>query len=208
MQIERSGGVIPKVLSVVDQTGSDTDRRNALLSHCPCQHRAELVVENGAWWCREKNCPYTLVKKIHFFADSMGIKGLGKKRVEALMDAGVVSDVIDLFGLHRKRDVLLALAGWGEASVDHLLAHIHQARTHASPTTVLRSLALPGIGGKTAQEVGNACSNLHDLLSVTQECLVASGISNAVAVKAISSLREETNMKIIRSVIEAIECGR
>ena len=78
----------------------------------------------------------------------MDIEGLGYKTVDMLLTEGVISDPADIFTLDR--DVLLGFEGWGEVSVNNLLAAIDEAKDQPLGR-LLTALGIDHVGGTVAR---------------------------------------------------------
>ena len=94
--VERSGDVIPKVISVVKH-GSDR-RPFHMPSRCPvCGTEVVRAEGEAASRCLNTNCPARLKESIlHFSARGvMDIDGLGEALVNQLVDSGLVKNVAD-----------------------------------------------------------------------------------------------------------------
>ena len=109
--VRRAGDVIPEVVSVRQDLRPEGAVAWRMPAACPVCG-AELVQEEGkvAWRCSGGlSCPAQRKQAIGHFASrkAMDIDGLGEKFIEVLVDAGVVTQVADLYRLDR--DTLLKL---------------------------------------------------------------------------------------------------
>ena len=102
VMIEKSGEIIPQVLSVVTtkRDGSETEFEFPTL--CPvCNSRAVRREGEVARRCTNDVCPAKLKARVLYFASrkAMDIEGLGEVLVETLVNNGSVKDVADLYNL-------------------------------------------------------------------------------------------------------------
>ncbi len=115
--VEKAGKVIPHVLRVEieSRTGKEKDFR--FPKSCPvCESELVREPEEVDFRCPNPNCPARLRETLRFFASrgAMDIDGLGIKRVEQLLDAGLVKGLADVYRLNERRDALLQLERTGE----------------------------------------------------------------------------------------------
>lgn len=130
--IQRAGDVIPQILEVrLDRRPEGTEPFR-LPETCPvCGSEARRdggdVVRRctGGLVCRAQ-----AVERLKHFVSRGGldIEGLGRKHVEAFYADGLLETPADIFRLGERRADLLERDGWGEQSVDNLLAAIEERR--------------------------------------------------------------------------------
>jgi DNA ligase (NAD+) len=166
--IEKAGEIIPQVLAVVE---SASDQVFEPPTHCPsCGHA--LAREEGRVVLACPNhlaCPQQLLASIEFFAGrgQMGIDGLGEKVARALLDAGLIASVADLFVL--TKDDFLRLERFGEASARNLVDAIARARQNATFSRLLTALGVPLIGGVAARLIASRYRSMGELLALVDE---------------------------------------
>jgi DNA ligase (NAD+) len=131
--IQRAGDVIPQVVEVVAELRPTGARPYHFKPQCPICHSLAVREEGeAAWRCTGGLiCPAQAVQRLKHFVsrDAFDIEGLGGKHVEAMWTEKIIARPGDIFRLKDKRDVLLTREGWGEKSVDNLLAAIEARRT-------------------------------------------------------------------------------
>jgi DNA ligase (NAD+) len=126
--------------------------------------------------CREQ----FLARAVHFVSKAgLDIPGLGRGRLQTLVEAGLVADLPSLFRLQTVE--IAALPGFGEQSARQLATAIRAASRPTLPR-FLTALGIPGIGPAAAKQLGERYTTLEDLLDAEEEQLVAiTGISPAAA---------------------------
>ena len=174
--VHKAGEIIPQVLSVVEQHAAAPF---AAPTECP-SCGSGLVRDEGRVALRCPNalaCPAQLLQSIQFFAGrgQLNIDGLGEKICQALLDAGLVKNVADLFVL--REDQLVELDRFAETSARNLVASIDRARTTATTSRLLTALGIPHVGGVAARLVARRHRKIDELLQVIDE----SGQDGAVA---------------------------
>ncbi len=130
--IQRAGDVIPQVVAVVVEARPAASEPFVFPAICPvCASQAPRHEGEAARRCSGGLiCPAQAVERLkHFVArDAFDIEGLGGKHVEAFWVDGLIHRPGDIFRLAARRDALLQREGWGEKSVDNLLAAIAERR--------------------------------------------------------------------------------
>ncbi len=131
--VQRAGDVIPQVVGVV------LDRRPAGSAPwtppetcpCPVAARAERGEGEAVRRCAGGlACPFQAVERLRHFVsrDAFDIEGLGEKQIRAFWDDGLVARPGDIFRLKDRAEEIAAREGWGEKSVENLLAAIENRR--------------------------------------------------------------------------------
>ncbi len=170
--IEKSGEIIPQVVSVITERRTGEEKELLFPTSCPeCQ--TELIKPEGeaVTRCPNHDCPAKVRERIIYFAArrAMRIEGLGEALVQQLTSPRakpaenlpertergqqvlpLVCDVADLYDLHTKRDELISLERLGEKSVDNLLAQIDQSK-QAGLARLLHGLDIRHVGERTSQ---------------------------------------------------------
>ena len=144
-------------------------------------------------------CPAQRLGAIEFFASrhQMNIDGLGEKVVEQLVEAGLVSDVADLFDL--TVDQLLGLERFGKLSAQNLVAAIAHAKEHATFSRLLSALGIPNVGNVLAKPIAQRFGRLSALRvsaevktteELCEELTSIEGIGDVVAAHVDTFLRD------------------
>ncbi len=100
--IEKSGEIIPQVLSVVTTKRNGSEIEFDFPKTCPvCGFEAVRPEGEAVRRCTNRDCPAKLKARILYFASrkAMDIEGLGEVMVETLVDKGMICDVADLYSL-------------------------------------------------------------------------------------------------------------
>jgi DNA ligase (NAD+) len=174
VMIEKSGEVIPKVVSVVlDERPSGTESIN-VPEACP-ECGAALVRPEGevSWYCPdEAGCPAQKMGRILHFAsrNAMDIQNLGASLVEQLVGKGLVGDPGDLYRLSREQ--LENLERMGEKSASNLLDALAESRKRGYER-LLYAIGIRHVGRATARELANACPSIERLRETGEEELAA-----------------------------------
>ena len=202
--VERAGEVIPQVVEPVaeQRTGEETEFEMPAL--CPACNTG-IVRDEGAaaHRCVNAACPAQQYERIRHFVSqaAMDIEGLGEKLVAQLLDAGLISDLPDIYALTGEQ--LTALERMGEKSSENLLAAIEASKQRPLPS-VISGLGILHVGGETAELLARRFGNVERLMDASQEELEAiPGIGPIVAAGIASHFANEGNRNIVRRLDEA-----
>ena len=131
--VQRAGDVIPQVVSVVTGKRPARSRRFVLPETCPeCGSRAVREEGEVARRCTGGLiCPAQAVERLKHFVsrDAFDIEGLGSKHIEAFWKDGLIASPADIFRLHARSADIETREGWGERSLENLIAAIRQRAT-------------------------------------------------------------------------------
>ena len=202
--VERAGEVIPQVVEPVaeQRTGEETEFEMPAL--CPACNTG-IVRDEGAaaHRCVNAACPAQQYERIRHFVSqaAMDIEGLGEKLVAQLLDAGLISDLPDIYALTGEQ--LTALERMGEKSSENLLAAIEASKQRPLPS-VISGLGILHVGGETAELLARRFGNVERLMDASQEELEAiPGIGPIVAAGIASHFANEGNRSIVTRLRKA-----
>ncbi len=204
--VEKAGEIIPAIMGIDHQQRPADASVYAVPEECPvCGTRLVINEEQAARRCPNYDCVAQVAERVEYFASKSGvdIKGLGPATVVTWVERGWVRSPADLYGL--KREQLLGVPGFGERSVDALLAAIAESRGADWPD-VLRGLGLPGVGSERARDLAHAVNGLDALIAVDLESLVkpenagGAGFGNSLARTVLAHLAKpqvQTELKAL-----------
>jgi DNA ligase (NAD+) len=131
--IQRAGDVIPQVVEVVLDKRPKGSKAFNYPGKCPiCGSDAVRDEDEAVRRCTGGAiCPAQVVERFKHFVSrgAFDIEGFGSKHVEAFFDEGLITTPADIFRLKTHETDLKTREGWGEKSVDNLLAAIEERRT-------------------------------------------------------------------------------
>ncbi len=205
VQVERGGDVIPKIITVVKDTTHPRGTTEIVFpAKCP-ECASELVRAEGEvdWRCINASCPARLREELlHFAARGvMNIEGLGDAMVAALLAAGFVRGIADLYLLTKEQ--LLSLDRVGEKSAQALLDEIARSKT-APLARVLFGLGLRFVGERTAQLLASHFGSMDALVAAAAEELEqVNEVGPRVAQAVVEFFAEPRNVELIGRLREA-----
>jgi DNA ligase (NAD+) len=171
--VERAGDVIPQVVKAITEERDGSEKKFKIPEGCPvCGAEVVISADKKQARCPNLNCPAQLRERITHYASrqAMDIEGLGEKRVQQLIDAGLIKRLPDLYSLNR--DELLELEGFAQKSADKLLREIENS-TETTLPRFLYGLGIPLVGEHLVRVVAERWDSLDDLMELSQEDLEA-----------------------------------
>ncbi|MGV9245424.1 NAD-dependent DNA ligase LigA [Streptomyces sp. NPDC003710] len=150
VMVHRAGDVIPRIQAPVAHLRTGNEQPIVFPDVCP-RCGSGIDSSEQRWRCvNGRNCH--LVASLTYGAgrDQLDIEGLGGTRVVQLVEAGLVTDLADLFSLTREQ--LLGLERMGETSTDNLLAAIRTAKGQPL-SRVLCALGVRGTGRSMSRRI-------------------------------------------------------
>lgn len=165
-----AGDVVPQVVGKVPRASADSAQPAA-----QTEPAADACLED-AFGCREQ----FLARAVHFASKAgLNIAGLGRGRLQMLVEAGLVRDLPALFRLQAAE--IATVPGFGERSAQQLTAAIRAASRPPLPRLVA-ALGIPGVGPAVARRLGEPFATLDLLLAADEAQLAAiAGVSQAAA---------------------------
>ncbi len=201
VSVYRAGDVIPRVEAPVIalRTGAETPIQ--MPQACP-NCGGDIDKSQQRWRCiKGRAC--RLAASIEYAAqrDCLDIEGLGSKVTAQLVDAGLVTDIADVFTLDRA--ARLTLDRMGATSADNLLAAIEKAK--AQPLArVVAALAIPGTGRSLSRGIAKHFGTMDALLAASAADLTAVDKIGAEKVPAITADLAELRETIAKLAVAGV----
>ncbi len=167
--LERSGDVIPHVVSVMKERRTGKEKPFLWPKNCPVCHSAVYKEEGEAISrCLNPSCPARIRESILHFASrrAMNIEGLGEALVDQLLTAGLVKKIPDLY--HLKYDELVRLERMGPKSARNLLDQIEESKNRELWRLIF-ALGIRQVGEKLAQALARRFLDLDNLARASEE---------------------------------------
>lgn len=151
--VTRSGGVIPKILDVLEPADPEAIYElEERVSKCPhCGNATEWNSSHVDICCINPNCPGTKLAKIRFFFNTVGADGTGDETFKKLWNAGFTSvgQILDA-----KPAELLKIEGFGGSMVNLLTALSERIRQGIDIAVLIQaSSCFTGIGQTKASKI-------------------------------------------------------
>ncbi len=194
--VRKAGDVIPEVVGPVPEPGRRRARAWRFPTHCP-ECGAPLVRRQGEsdTYCVNRDCPAQLLQQIVHFCSrgALDIEGFGEQRVAQLIEAGLVADVADLFGLDP--EAIASLEGFGELSARQLVEAARASR-EAPLSRVLVGLGIRHVGPVAARLLAQRFGDVDALAAAPLEALESvEGVGPVIAGSVHLYFREPENIE-------------
>lgn len=198
VMIEKSGEIIPQVLSVVASKRDGSETEFEFPTVCPvCNSPAVRPEGEAVRRCTNDVCPAKVKARVLYFASrkAMDIEGLGEVMVETLVDNGSVKDVADLYDL--TVDGLASLERMAEKSGTNLIDQIEASKTRGLQR-LLYGIDIRHVGERYAKILANHFRSIDLLAEASVEELDdIHEIGLAVAESVYEWFRDERNIDLI-----------
>ena len=201
--IYKAGDIIPQVESVI----TELRPKNAKLFDYPVELARqypdlEFVRPEGEAVYRVKGAsgPLLLKRALEHFASkgALDIDTLGEKNVVALVDAGYVKDLADIYSL--TRDDLLKLDRFASVSAQKLIEAIDVARRPRLERLVF-GLGIRHVGSQTAIDLVRHFESLEKLATATiDELRSVDGVGEVVAESVAAWFADDDNLAMIEKL--------
>jgi DNA ligase (NAD+) len=202
--IERSGDVIPQVVSVMKDRRPRGAKAFAWPRRCPVC-RSEVFRPEGEVIsrCVNASCPARIRESILHFAGrrAMDVDGLGEAVVDQLLAAGLVKTIPDLYRL--RYDDLVALERLGPKSAQNLLDEIEGTKSRGL-ARLLFALGIRHVGERLAQTLAARFRTLEALEAAGGDELVqVEDVGPKVAESILFFFAQPVNRELVRRLKEA-----
>lgn len=198
--IFKAGDIIPQVESVVielrPKNSTAFNFEKALKSEYP-ELKFERPEGEVVYRVKGLTGPILLKRSIEYFAGKgvMDIDTLGKKNVIALVDAGLIGDLADIYKL--KFDQIVKLDRFADISAHKLINAIAATKRPKLDKFIL-GLGIRHIGSQTAIDLVNKFQSIDSLKKATvEDLLLVDGIGNVVAESIMVWFSDEDNIELL-----------
>ena len=171
--IRKAGDIIPEVIRSIKENRDGSQVRYVFPDTCPvCGGKLYRFEDEAAHYCVNSECKARLVYSIAHFAErnAMNIDGLGEKRVEAFLNAGLLNSFEDIYKLHNRRDEILQLEKFGEKSFNNLIEAIENSKNN-SLERLINGLGIRQVGEKASKVLAAYYGNMDALMHASFEDL-------------------------------------
>lgn len=165
--VRKAGDIIPEVLSVKEHAENHTVYKMPTV--CPsCGSPVFKEKDEAVIRCTNAECPAQILRHlIHFTSrDAMDIEGLGPAVLEQLLNAGLISDIVDLYCLDY--DKVAKLERTGEKSVQNLKNAIEKSKEN-DLSKLLFAFGIRHIGAKAGKLLSEHFGDIDAILNATKE---------------------------------------
>ncbi len=199
--VRKAGEIIPEVLSVSRHCENSVVFK--MPTHCPsCGAPVSRSEGEAVIRCTNSDCPAQLLRNlIHFTSrDAMDIEGLGPAVLEQLVDADLVSNIVDLYTLDFEK--VMKLDRIGEKSTQNMFAAIEKSKSN-DLSKLITALGIRHIGTKAAKLLSETFGNIDAIMTATYEDMLGiEGFGEILAKSAVEYFAVEDNRNMIHRLKE------
>ena len=197
--VEKGGEIIPKIVGVNKEARSfmigDEVR---FVKRCPvCGTPLVRIEGEAAYYCpNDMGCPPQIKGRIEHFVTRRAMNiNMGPETVEDLYEAGLVTNVADLYEL--KMADLMHLERWAEKSARNLMDSLRNSK-NVSFERVLYALGIRYVGETVARRLAKAFRSMERLEKATaEELLAVDDIGERIAESVIDYFSNERNREVV-----------
>ena len=171
--VRKAGDIIPEVVRSIKENRDGSQIRYVFPDKCPvCGGKLYRFEDEAAHYCVNTECRARLVYSIAHFTErnAMNIDGLGEKRVEAFLNAGLLSSFEDIYQLSERRDEILSMEKFGSKSFDNLIEAIENSKKN-SLERLINGLGIRQVGEKAAKVLAAHFQNMEAFMNASVEQL-------------------------------------
>lgn len=203
--IYKAGDIIPQVKEVLTTLRPDGTKpfnyEEALKEQYP---ELEFERPDGEVVYRVKGetSDFILKRAIEYYASkpALNIEGLGEKNVSALIEAGLVGSIADLYRL--KPETVAKLERFAELSANNLCEAIEKSK-QPMLNKFITALGIRHVGAQTAMSLANKFGSIEKIAEATRdELLDIQDIGVIVAESILAYFADEDNLKILNELKE------
>ncbi len=198
--IFKAGDIIPQVKSVVTELrpkGTHTVDYEALLAEQYPELTFYRPEGEAVYRVKGASGPLLLKRALEHFASkgALDIDTLGEKNVVALVDAGFVADLADIYTLTKEQ--LLTLDRFAEISASKLISAI-QDKKHPLLEKFIYGLGIRHVGSQTAVDLSKAFESIDGLQHATIDDLEAiEGVGTVVSESILGWFADADNILLL-----------
>jgi DNA ligase (NAD+) len=207
--VERAGDVIPHIVKSMaateERTGEEASReRIQIPDQCPvCGGDVVMTEDKKQTRCTNVNCPARLRESVTHYAsrEAMDIDGLGEKRTEQFIEAGLIERLSDLYDI--TKDDLVSLERFADKSAQNLVDEIEDSKDQPLDRFIY-AIGIPLVGQHVAQILAREYETLDDLMAADEEELESvNDIGPEVARSIVTFFENEQNREVIEEIRNA-----
>lgn len=188
IEIIRSGEVIPKFLGVVERSNGKFKYPH----NCPsCD--SELKIEDIWLFCENDKCPTKVREEILNYIHKSGVDDVSDKRLEEMINKGLVEGIPDLYRL--KVEDFLLLEKVKDKLANKMFENIQKTK-HQSLAQFISAIGVEGVSiTKSEKIIAQGYNTLDKILSLTLDKMLAiEGFAEKSSLSILSSLQKKKSL--------------
>lgn len=202
--VEKSGEIIPKVISVAKDKRTGREKTFAIPVKCPaCGSKLARVHEEVALRCENVGCPAQIKEAvIHFSSrDAMDIENMGDATVNQLVGSSLIKDYSDIYYL--KLDQVKGLDRMAQKSAENLINAIEKSKSR-DLNRLVYGLGIRHVGGRTAWVLAGHFGSIEKIQNASLEELAnVAEMGPVMAESVYNFFRNKENIRIVKKLKDA-----
>ncbi|MFC1576440.1 NAD-dependent DNA ligase LigA [Candidatus Omnitrophota bacterium] len=202
--VEKSGEIIPKILSVVTEKRKGDEKSIGIPRKCPsCGSDLDKEEDEVALRCSNIACTAQIKQRIIHFAsrNAMDIEGLGESLVEQLVDKNIVKDYADIYFL--KFEDLKNLERFADKSAQNIIDALEKSKAN-DLNRLLFAFGIRHVGQKAAWVLADRFGSLEKIAEQNTESLTAiSEVGPVMAESLVNFFKNEKNKNVLKKFEKA-----
>lgn len=202
--VERAGDVIPRVVGPVVARRTGEEKEFRMPEVCPaCGQAVVQPLDEARTYCVNAACPAQFERLLMHFVGrgAMDIEGMGEKLALALIEAGIVHDIGDVYSIEQEQ--LISLERMAEKSATNIMGSI-QASKRRPLANVLVALGIRHVGYETAEALVRRFGSMDRIIQSSEEELAAvPGVGPIIAQSIKAHFSQDANRHIVQKLSEA-----
>lgn len=205
LYVEKGGEIIPKIVGVEKSRRKSGGKQVEFVKNCPVCG-TPLVKNEGeaAWVCPNRDgCRPQITGRIEHFVGRrmMNIDGIGEETVEQLYDAGLVTNIADLYDL--TENALMTVGRIGELTSRRIMRGI-EASKNVPFERVVYALSIPNVGETVAKKIAFAVGSMDHLMhSSVEDLTTIDEIGQVIAESVVAYFGDARNVEIVQRLRDA-----
>lgn len=203
--IYKAGDIIPQIKEVLvslrPENAKAFDYEEALRSQYP-ELEFERPTGEVVYRVKGEDSKLILKRAIEYYASkpALNIEGLGEKNVAALIDAGLVRSIADLYRLRPEK--IAMLGRFAKLSARKIVQAIEESK-HPPLAKFIAALGIRHVGTQTAATLAQGFTSIEKLQEASEdELLKLPDIGQIVAESILAWFADEDNAKLLRELKE------
>lgn len=203
--VEKSGEIIPKILSVAKDKRTGREKSFYIPLRCPvCGSKLAREAGEVAIRCENVGCPAQIKEAVLHFAsrNAMDIEGMGDATVNQLVDKGLIKDYGDIYYL--KFGDVKNLERMAEKSAQNLIDAIQKSKAN-DPNRFIYALGIRHVGEHAAWILAGHFGSIEKIQDTTiEELTKVNEIGPVMAESIFCFFHNKENLKILKKLKEAL----
>jgi len=202
--VEKSGEIIPKILSVAKEKRTGKEKPFGLPVNCPaCGSKLYETPDEVAIRCENAGCPAQIKEKVLHFAarDAMDIDGMGEAIVSQLVDKKLIKDYGDIYSLNL--DDVKNLERMAQKSAANLINAIEKSKFNEL-NKLIYALGIRHVGEHAAWVLANNFGSIEKLSKASSDELTAIHEIGPVMAESVNNFfTSKENLIILEKIARA-----